>query len=102
MILLNTTFFIEKSIEIKFTQWARTHFIPELKAFGANEIKFLEILSEDPGAVRLAVQAVFDDAKTSDRWQSENIPALLQKAFSNGYGIKPEQMLHFTSAMKVL
>lgn len=102
MILLNTTFFIEKSVEDKFTQWARAHFIPELEAFGGKEIKFLEIMSEDPAAARRAVQAVFDDTEVTDRWQTDKLPALLQKAFSNNYCIGPEQMLHFTSAMKVL
>lgn len=102
MNLLNTTFFIDKPVGSLFIDWAKNHYIPELEKFGGQEIKFLEITSDEPDALRYAIQTVLQSENQSQQWQDSMLPAILQKAFGNSYAINPDQLLHFTSVMHIL
>lgn len=100
MIILNTTFIVESSLENAFVEWARSVYVPAMAAveiFGPATVA--KVLTQiEPGATSFAVQATASGLEEARRWHDETA-ALLRDDLAARYG---ERVLHFTTYMEVI
>lgn len=99
MILYNTSFHIESSIEQEFIEWLRTDAVEAHREFGMSEPLLARLLtSVAEGCSSFALHVYADGNETVRRWELEGRPRLIS-AMNKRWG---ERALAFSTAMEVV
>ncbi|MBQ8773450.1 MAG: DUF4286 family protein [Muribaculaceae bacterium] len=99
MILLNTTFHVEKSIEKDFINWVKTTYIPVALSSGiVKDALFTRILAESEGGTAYAVQFKSIDIATAEQWHDTDAQKL-KSDISQRWG---QRILYFSTYMDII
>ena len=100
MIAVNTTFYVESSVETEFLRWVRNDYLPSatsLEGFGSPCLARLMLEPQD-GMNGYAVQVCARDAETAASWHDSE-GARLRGELSARFG---QKVLFFTTYMEQL
>lgn len=97
MIVANTTFHVESSIEREWVAWVHATYLAIAQSSGVHcRLLFLKIMSQMEGGVGYAVQVHVDSESDIDKWLNEVQPKLLAEM----HGCWGEKALFFTTLMQ--
>lgn len=100
MILINTTFYVESSVETEFLRWVRTDYLPSATSLAGFSYPSLARLMLEPqdGMTGYAVQVHAKDPETAVSWHDAE-GARLRGELSARFG---QRVLFFTTYMEQL
>lgn len=97
MIVVNTTFHVESSIEQEWVAWVHATYLAIALSSGVHcRPLFLKIMSQMEGGAGYAVQVHADSESDADRWLNVVQPKLLAEM----HGRWGEKALFFTTLMQ--
>ena len=98
MTILNTTFHVDKSVEVEVLGWIRNSYVKAAEAAGLYAPMLTRILTDTAEGCAYALHLSADTTESARRWN--NGPgAALRRILSGRYG---ERALTFTTYLEVL
>ncbi len=94
MIIVNTTFYVDCSIETEFLNWVRAVYVPQATLSQPSVARILGAVEE--GMVAVAVRMHAPSVEAAMAWDNGE-GALLRGVLAEKYG---QKVLHFTTLME--
>lgn len=94
MIIVNTTFYVEASLEKEFVSWVKNTYIPGSALTRPSVAKILGVVEE--GMTAFAVRMYAPTIAAAEAWDNGQ-GALLRGMLAGKYG---QRILHFTTMME--
>lgn len=99
MILYNTSYHIDPSIESEFIHWLKNDVAVAAERAGfVNPLMTRLLRGVDDDCRSFAVQYTAEDLSVVEKWESVNIPVLMNQALTR-WG---ERMLSFSTPMEIM
>lgn len=99
MILFNTTFHLDATIEPEFLTWLRIEFIPAAISSGLNKPLLCRIVDNiEPGCAAFALQFFADSMSEIDEWRAGRLCELIAAMLTRW----KERALAFSTPMEVV
>lgn len=99
MILFNTTFHLDSSIESELLMWLRQRFIPETLAAGMERPLLCRLIENvEPGCSAFALQFFCDSIADVDGWRSSGFLQLMTELSEKW----KDRALAFSTSMEVI
>ena len=99
MILFNTTFHLDFTIEPDFLAWIREYFIPEALSTGLRQPLLCRLVDNiEPGCSAFALQFFVDSLTDAEVWRSNQLHKLLTEMSERWR----DRALSFSTPMEVL
>ena len=101
MFIHNTTFIVERTLTVKFTEWARTVFIKAAHESGRfSSITLTRILTQvDPDAINFAIQMTSTSLESAQQWH-DDVATLLKDDLAARLG--RQRVMFFSTDMEVI